>query len=254
MSPDARDDNADSQANEESTQPLLQVNATTFSQFASGSDYSLYQTLEQRTYGNVVVDIFLEHVPNKGWWGAMRFNGRLRIQLSLDRTTLFPTPEIALLATEEFLADKEYVRAALTDMLKEKRDLQTFQHVPPRPADIDPVQYFSPVLLELNGTIFTLYHLTHTEAVYRSWGQRQVAEMAADLRLIHVYRKGWQAGLLCAGSRIVMFEPAIDQLFLTPEKALETLLAFCSEEENVRKLAQRLRETHPQEQIMVRKR
>jgi hypothetical protein len=49
-----------------------------------------------------------------------------------------------------------------------------------------------------------------------------------------------------------MFEPAINQFFLTPKQALETLLAFCSEEESVRKLVQRLAETHAQDRIVLR--
>jgi hypothetical protein len=240
------------QKNEKRESTLLSVNGSTFLQQARTNEYVLYQAQEPQMFGRIRVDLFLEYVPDKGWWGAMRFIGRLRIQLHLEHTTLFPTPAIALLATEEFLADERQVREVLEEMRREKQDLQTFQHVPPRPPDFDPERSFSPPLLYIQETFFTLYHLTNTEAAYRSWGQRKETEIAIDLRLTHIYWKGWQAGLRFPGSGVVLFEPAVDAFFLTPEQALEMLLAFCSEKERLHTLALQLEQTHPQDQIILR--
>lgn len=44
-----------------------------------------------------------------------------------------------------------------------------------------------------------------------------MAEIAVDLRLTHIYWKGWQAGLRFFDSRSVQFESAVDQFFLTPK-------------------------------------
>jgi hypothetical protein len=211
----------DKPENKDGKPSLLLVNGMTFIEESHGDDYVLYQARQRRKLGDIVVDIFLEQVPNKGWWGALRLNGYFRIQLNLNRATLFPTPEIALLVTEEFLAEEQRVREVLEDMRKNEMSLRTFQHMPPRPPHIDPEKYFTPAVLEVHENIFTLYHFTNTEAAYRSWGKKQVAEIAFDLRLVHVYWKGWQAALRFSGSRSVMFEPAVDQLFLTPEKASE---------------------------------
>lgn len=240
------------QENEKRESTLVSVNGSTFLQQARTNEYILYQAQKSRMFGKFIVDLFLEYVPGKGWWGAMRFNGHLRIQLRLEHTTLFPTPELALLAIEEFLADERQVREVLEEMCRDKQDLQTFQHVPPRPPNFDPERSFSPPVLHIQETFFTLYHLTNTEAAYRSWGQRKETEIAIDLRLTHVYWKGWQAGLRFPGSGIVLFEPAVDAFFLTPEQALETLLAFCSEKERLHTLAHQLEQTHPQDQIILR--
>lgn len=244
---------ADEQGSNDGGQTLLPVNDTMFMLDSRGDDYILYHAHKRRTLGDIIVDVFLEQVPGKGWWGAVGLNGRFRIQLCLDRRTLFPTPEIALLATEEFLANEARVRAVLDDMRWNERDLQTVQNALPRPAEVDPEKYFSPVRLEVDGNNFTLYHLSKTEAAYRSWPQKRVAGIAIDLRLVHIYWKGWQAALYFPGLRAVELEPAVNQLFPTPEKALETLLAFCSEEDNVRDAAQRVKELGPQDHIAISK-
>lgn len=243
---------ADEQGSNDEGQTLLPVNDTMFMLDSRGDDYILYHAHKRRTLGDIIVDVFLEQVPGKGWWGAVRLNGRFRIQLCLDRRTLFPTPEIALLATEEFLSNEARVRAILDNMRWNERDLQTVQDVPPRPAEVDPEKYFSPVRLEVDGNNFTLYRLTKIEACYRSWPQRHATGITIDLHLVHRYWKGWKAALRFPGQGVVEFEPAVNQLFPTPEKALETLLAFCSEEDNVREATQRAKELGPQDHIAIR--
>ncbi|GCE20584.1 hypothetical protein [Dictyobacter kobayashii] len=240
------------QENKDGEQLRLYINGCAFIQLSGGKDYILYQAPEPRTLGDIKADLFLEHVPDKGWWGGLRLNGRFRIQLKLAARTLFPIPEIALQATEEFLADEHNVRKVLEAMRERKQDLQTFSYVPPRSVDVDPENYFSPDLLEVDGTIFTLYHLTQTEAVYRSWERRQVVGIEATLKLGHSYGQGWQSVLHFSGARSVIFEPAVDQLFLTPEHALKTLLVFCKEEEHVRNLVQQLKQLGPEDNIFIR--
>lgn len=242
---------ADEQENRDREQTLLYVNAMAFSENSRDDDYVLYLARKRRKLGDIVVDIFLEQVPDKGWWGAVRLNGYFRIQLNLNRQTLFPTPEIALLATEDFLSDEQRVRNVLEDMRKNELKLKTFHHAPARPTDVDPEKYFSPLVLEVNGNFFTLFDLTNQTAAYRSWVQRPVLDKAVELRLAHCYMKGWQAALRFPDSSIVGFEPAIDQLFLTPEAAMNAMLEFCTKEDEMRNLVQRLSEIKPSDQIMV---
>ncbi|GCE06015.1 hypothetical protein [Dictyobacter aurantiacus] len=231
--------------------PRIQVADCAFVQVAEGQDYVVYQTCEPRALADIAIDLFLEHVLDKGWWGGIRLNGRFAMQLKLDPRTLFPNAEIALSATEEFLAREHNVREAFNEMKEQKQSRLTFYHVPPRPADVDPVRYFSPPVLEVSGIMFTLYHLTNTEAAYRSWERRQIAGTITGLRLAHVYGKGWQAFLRFSDTQSVMFEPAVDQLFLTPEHALETLFACCDEEERIRDLVQQLGSVDPQATVVI---
>lgn len=241
----------ETQENKDVKQPHIHIHDCAFNQVAEGKDYIVYQACEPRALGAIRIDIFLEYVPDKGWWGAIRLDGRFSVQLKLSSHALFPTSEIAFLATEEFLAEEHHVREALKDMKEQKQARQILHHVPPRPADVDPERYFSPPVLEVNGSIFTLLHLSNTEAAYRSWECRQVAGAAIGFRLAHIYGKGWQASIRFSDAQSVVFEPAVDQLFLTSEHALETLLAFCAEEERVRNIVQQLGEIDSQDTIVI---
>ncbi|GCE27645.1 hypothetical protein KDA_31290 [Dictyobacter alpinus] len=241
----------ETQENKDVEQPHIYIHDCAFTQVAQGKDYIVYQAREPRVLGEMKIDLFLEYVSDKGWWGVIRLNGRFTIQLKLSSEALFPTSEIAFLVTEEFLAREHRVYEAFKEMKEQKQARQIFHHAPPRPADVDPERYFSPSVLEVNRIIFTLYHLTNTEAAYRSWERRRVAEATINLRLAHVYGKGWEAIICFSKTQSVTFELAADQLFLTPEHALETLLAFCAEEESVRSLVQQLGKIDPQDSMVI---
>ena len=241
----------ETQENKDVEQPYIHIHGCAFTQVAEGKDYIVYQARESRALGEMKIDLFLEYVSDKGWWGAIRLNGRFTIQLKLSSQALFPTSEIAFLVTEEFLAKEHRVHEAFKDMKEQKQARQILHLVPTRPVGVDPERYFSPSVLEVKGIFFTLYHLTNTEATYRSWERRRVAEATIDLRLAHVYGKGWEAIIRFSETQSVTFEPVADQLFLTPEHALETLLAFCAEEESVRSLVQQLGKIDPQDSIDI---
>lgn len=50
----------------------LSINGQVFLQKAQATNYVLYQSQETRTFGRLIVDLFLEYIPGKGWWGAMQ--------------------------------------------------------------------------------------------------------------------------------------------------------------------------------------
>lgn len=239
------------QANKKAAQPLMHIRGITFAQTSRARDYILYRAQKSRTLGDIVVDIFLEQVPSKGWWGGARLNDRFRMRLSLEQSTLFPTPEIALMATEDFLANEQQVRAALQNMRQQKKDLETFCKVPPRPAKIDPKDYFSPPVLEINGSTLTLNDITRHEAVYRLWEDQQIAGMTVSLQLVHTYGEGWQAVILLHTSQIIVIQLLENQAFHTPEKALKELLTLCTEDDAIYNLAPQLKDLDPHKKIFV---
>ncbi|GCE14476.1 hypothetical protein [Tengunoibacter tsumagoiensis] len=237
-------------ANNDASQ--LQVNDLLFNEIARGTDYVLYQASASRTIDEITIDLFLEQVPDKGWWGALRLNDRFKIQLHLDHDTLFPTPEIAHLAIEDFLSNRHQVSSMFEEMRHNGQNSTTFSNVPPRPATIDPDKYFSPVILEVNEIIFTLYRHSKAEATYRSWTKRQMGEITAELFLSHKYWNGWKTALKFLDGKIAIFEQEIDQAFRTPELALETLFSFCTESVNRANLAQQMEKLQTQDVIAIR--